>query len=118
MGALDLNMDAAARSFLTLSNPETNLLRWQQGSFGSRPLPAKCSTSASRSLLDSAPRTNAFLMAFFCGVCMPQALPLVSTGSLMASSPSSRKVWCARRISLRAMDRGARLAPMRSLVRR
>src|SRR5215211_2379014 len=54
-------------------------------------------------------------MAFFLRVRLPQALLVASTGSLMASSPSSLKVWCARRISLRAMDRAARLAPMRSL---
>jgi hypothetical protein len=45
-----------------------------------------------------------------------QALLLTASGSLMASSPSSRKVWCARRISLRAMDRAARFVPIRSLV--
>jgi hypothetical protein len=62
-------------------------------------------------------------LAFFCRVVrLPQALLLLllllllSTGSLMASSPSSLKVWCARRISLRAMDRAARLAPIRSLL--
>src|SRR5829696_195120 len=60
-------------------------------------------------------------LAFFCRVVrLLQALLLLlllllSTGSLMASSPSSLKVWCARRISLRAMDRAARLAPIRSL---
>jgi hypothetical protein len=78
-GALLLNVDAATRSFLTLPIPETNHLRWQQGPVGSRPLPGNCSTSASRSLLDCALRTNAFLMAFFCRVHLPQApLPVSS----------------------------------------
>src|SRR5215204_7443473 len=78
----------------------------------------------------AAPRQMLYLIAFFglraahepslyglllFRVRLPQALLLAGTGSLMASSPSSRKVWCARRISLRAMDRAARLAPMRSL---
>lgn len=64
--------------------------------------------------LPSSVRT--FLQSFvFPTKRLSQALLLTTTGSLIASSPSSLRVWCARRISLRAMERAARFVPMRSL---
>ncbi len=94
-GDLLLNTDAAARSFEAVQLGEENLSRWQQGASGSRPLPGSLSTSSC--VLGSAieKRTNAFPKVFevLLRKRPSQALPLtVCSGSLMASSPSSRKV--------------------------
>ncbi|MEA2184696.1 MAG: hypothetical protein QOF69_3881 [Solirubrobacteraceae bacterium] len=44
-----------------------------------------------------------------------RALGRQLAGAAIASSPSSRRVWCARRSNLRAIVNAARFAPRRSL---
>ena len=85
-----LNTEAAARSFLTLSSSERYLLRWQQGSARSRPLLNRYSTSSLS--LGSALRTD-LPYGLLLLKSPTQALLLATTGSLIASSPSSRKVY-------------------------
>jgi hypothetical protein len=89
-GALPPNTDAAARSF-EADQLEEVLPRWQQGAPRSRPLPA--TLPGSSYVWGSATKcTNAFPKAFFLRNRPSQALLLTASGSLIASSPSSRRV--------------------------